>query len=228
MCIYNCCKTLKRKTMRVLLILTFLFIQSFNLYADAGLAFRYKVEIQNENEKITGYIYHYTYSNGFDNEKESFCDYFTRDFNNESYLYKEVHSLNLSENFELDFSLPKNKLKFNLEKITDIKLLEEKEFSVGQKIFLIENQNIYNLIGKTSFNKEGIYYQWMENCSFYIIDFNSGKNIEKIKMNLDSLITKHFNDKLQHVNEEFYENYNKEREKLLNERILIFQYCDAL
>ena len=155
--------------MRILLILTLLLIQNFNLYADAGLAYRYKVELQNGNEKTTGYIYHYTYSNGYENEKESFCDYFKRNFNNKPYLYKEVHSLNLSENFELDFSLPKNKLAFSLENITDIKLFEEKKFTVGEKIFLIEDENVYNLIGETSFNKEVIYYRWMENCcSFHL------------------------------------------------------------
>jgi hypothetical protein len=214
--------------MKIFIIFALVLIQNFSSFADAGLAFRYKVELQNKNETITGYVYHYTYSSGYNDEKESFCDYFTRDFNNTPYLYKEVHSLNLFENLEIDFFLPKNRLKFSLKNITNVKLLEEIEFTVGQKVFLIENENVYNLIGKTSFNIDGIYYPWMENCSFHIIDFNKVKSFEKVKKNLDSLITKHFNTDLQVVDEEFYEIFYKEKEKMLKEKVLIFQYCDQL
>ncbi len=214
--------------MRILLVLIIVLIQSFNLYADAGLAFRYKVELQYDNIKKTGYIYHYTYSDGYKKEKESFCDYFIRDFNNKPYLYKEIHSLNLSENFELDFFLPENRSEFNLKKITNIRLLEEKEFTVGEKIILIENKNVYDLIGQETFNRDGIYYSWMENCSFFIIAFNKEKNIVKTKTTLDSLIKKHFNNELQIFDEKFYKSFNKVKKQLLNESILVFQYCDAL
>lgn len=101
--------------MRKILLLIIFIIPFSNLYADAGLAFRYKVEIQKKNkEYIIGYVYHYTYSEGYNDLDESFCDYFTRDFNNRPYLYLEIKSLELSDNLKLDFSL-----------IENIKLLEE-------------------------------------------------------------------------------------------------------
>lgn len=214
--------------MRVLLILTFLLIQSFNLHADAGLAFRYKVEIQNENEIITGYIYHYTYSNGYVNENESFFEYFLREFKNEPFLYKEIHNLKLSEEFKLDFSLTKNRLKLNIENITNIKLLEEKEITTDEEVVIINNEEIYNLIGKKSFNKEQVYHPISENCSFKIIDFTKKKNIQKIKTNLQSLVVKHFNNETESYYKEFYKSLNVLRNKLFKEKVLIFEYCDAL
>ena len=93
---------------------------------------------------------------------------------------------------------------------------------------MIENKNVYNLIEKETFNRDGIYYSWMENCSFFIIAFNKEKSIAKTKMTLDSLIKKHFNNELQIVDEKFYESFNKVKKELLNESILVFQYCDAL
>lgn len=213
---------------KVFFILAFTIFYSLNFFADAGLAFRYKVELQNKSQKITGYIYHYTYSVGYKKEKESFCDYFLREFHNTPYLYKEVRSLTLSNNLELDFFLPKNKLEFLKQEIKNVKLLEAKEFTVGERIFSIENKNVYNLIGKASYTLGGIYYPWMENCSFYIVDFDKKRDIKELNMDLDSLIKKHFNEKLKEFNIEFYQDFRQKREKLLNENVLIFQYCDVL
>lgn len=212
----------------VFFILTFVFIQSSNLFADAGLAFRYKIELQNEDQKLIGYVYHYTYSNGYQKEKESFSDYFLREFNNNPYLYKEVHSLSLSNNIELDFFLQKNKYEFKKQEITNLKLLETKEFTVRERIFSIENKSVYNLIGKTAFNSEVIYHSWMENCCFYIIDFNKKHDVKKIKSNLDSLIMKHFNEKSQEINEVFFNAFKERRKKLLGQNVLILQYCNQL
>lgn len=213
---------------KVFFILAFTILYSLNFFADAGLAFRYKLELQNENQKLTGYVYHYTYSDGYKKKKESFCDYFLREFHNTPYLYAEVRSLTLSNNLELDFFLPKNKLEFSKQEITNVKLLEAKEFTVGERIFSIENKNVYNLVGKASYKVGGIYYPWMENCSFYIIDFNTNHDITELKMNLDYLIKKHFNEKLQELNINFNLNFRQKRKKLLRENVLIFQYCDAL
>jgi hypothetical protein len=212
----------------VFFILTLVFIQSSNLFADAGLAFRFKIELQNEDQKLIGYVYHYTYSNGYQKEKESFSDYFLREFNNRPYLYKEVHSLSLSNNLELDFFLQKNRYKFKKQEITNLKLLETKELTVGERIFSIENKEVYNLIGKTAFNSEVIYYPWMENCCFYVIDFDKKQDIKKIKSNLDSLIKKYFNEKSQEINEGFFQVFKKKRETLLSQNVLILQYCDQL
>jgi hypothetical protein len=207
---------------KVFFILTFAIFYSINSFADAGLAFRYKVALQNENQKITGYIYHYTYSNGYNKEKESFCDYFLREFHNTPYLYKEVRSLTLSNNIELDFFLPKNKLEFSKQEITNVKLLESKEFAVGERIFSIENKSVYNLIGKALFNIDSIYYSWMENCTFFIVDFDKKHDIKELNMDLDSLIKKHFNEKSQELNINFHLNFRQKREKLLTENVLIF------
>lgn len=221
-------KHLPNQSMRKLLILSLLLIQSISSYSDAGLAFRYKVELQNVNEKITGYVYHYTYSEGFKSVKESFFDYFTREFNNTPYIYKEIHSLKLCENFELDFSLPKNRLGFNLEKIIDIKLLEVKEFRVGDKILLIENEKVYNLIGAKNFQEIGVDYKLAENCDISIIDFSMNANLKKIQMNLNSLIKKHYNNEFESVDQEFFKIFNKFKEKMYDDNVLIFNYCSTL
>lgn len=215
--------------MRKILVLVLFIIQISHLYADAGLAFRYKVEIQKKsNEKITGYVYHYTYSNGYNDLNESFCDYFVRDFNNEPYLYLEIRSLKLSNEFELDFSLPINKVGFDLEDIDNINLLKEDEFIVGDKIFLIENENVYNLLENSEFNKEKVYFTWMENCSFQIVDFTKRGKLSQIKSDILKRIKLNFDDKEKVLNEKFYDYYYKERENLLKKKILVFQYCDAL
>ncbi|TBN03321.1 hypothetical protein EYD45_09950 [Hyunsoonleella flava] len=214
--------------MRQLLILTFLLILSINSYADTGLAFRYKIELQNGNEKIRGYVYHYTYSDGFKSDKESFLNYFSREFHNTPYIYTEVHSLNLSESFELDFFLPRNRIKFSPEKIIDVKLFEKKQFGVGDKILLIENERVYNLIGVKKFQKEGIDYRLAENCNISIVDFSMKADIKKIKMNLNSLIEKYYNNELESVNQEFFKAFNELKEKMYINNVLIFNYCSAL
>ncbi|MFI1743383.1 hypothetical protein [Thalassobellus sediminis] len=214
--------------MKKLLILTLLLTQSINLSADVGLSFRYKVELQNDNEKITGYIYHYTYSEGFKSDKESFFEYFSREFHNTPYIYTEIHSLILSKNFDLDFCLPVNRLDFNLEKIIDVKLFEIKEFEVGDKILLIENEKIYNLIGKKNFEEVRLDNKLAENCNISIIDFSLKADIKRIQMNLNSLIKKHYNIEFDSVDQDFFKIFNKLKEKMYNDNILIFTYCSAL
>ncbi|MDO5971892.1 hypothetical protein Q4Q35_18985 [Flavivirga aquimarina] len=214
--------------MRKLLILTLLLILSTNSYAGAGLAFRYKIELQNGNEKITGYVYHYTYSDGFKSDKESFLKYFSREFHNTPYIYTEVHSLNLSENFELDFFLPRNRIKFSPKKIIDVKLFEKKQFGVGDKILLIQNEKVYNLIGVKNFQEERVDYKLAENCNISIVDFSMKADLKKIKMNLNSLIEKHYNNELESVNQGFFKAFNQFKEKMCIDNVLIFNYCSAL
>ena len=214
--------------MRKLLILTLLLILSINSYADAGLAFRYKIELQNGNKKITGYVYHYTYSEGFKSDKESFFEYFSREFHNTPYIYTEIHSLDLSENFELDFFLPINRIKFSPEKIKDVKLFEKKQFGVGDKILLIENKKVYDLIGEKNFQEVGVDYKLAENCDISIVDFSMKADLKKIQMNLNSLIEKHYNNEFESVDQEFFKVFNKFKEKMCDDNVLIFNYCSAL
>lgn len=214
--------------MKQLVLITLFLICSINSYGDAGLAFRYKVELQDAHQRITGYVYHYTYSEGFKKDQESFCDYFAREFQNTPYIYREIHTLNLSKNFEFDFYLPNNKLEFDPENLLHVNLLEKQEFMAGDKIFLIENEDIYNLIGKRKFQHESIDYRLSEHCNLYIVDFSMKSDLKAIKNDLNGEIDKYYIDEPGHVSEEFYKIYKEFKENLLKDRVLIFEYCSAL
>lgn len=221
-------KKYRIENVKVLVTLILLYFFSFNLSADVGRAFKYKITIEAKEKNMTGFVYHYTYGEKYNPNKESFCDYFLREFNNSKFLYREIRSLKLNKGIEIDFYMPKNKLKFNFKDLNDIKLLEEKEFLVGDKVLELNNESVYNLINNTTIKMSSIYNQVMENCSIFIVNFNEKGKSKQVIKSLSSLVNKFYIENPVITNQEFTEEYESIRSQLLKEKVLVFNYCEAL
>lgn len=215
--------------MRKLLIILFGIIQYYNCYADAGNAYRYKVEVKlNDSKNLTGFVYHYTYKESYNPIKASFCDYIYSNFNKTVIIYTEVKSLKISESSEIDLALNTNKIKLNIEEILDVFLINKFEFPVGDKIHVLDSKIEYEYLQKNPLNITPIYSEWMENCSIILINWSHKNNISKIKSEITKKVNEFYdgkNDILDNKINSYYSNLKKELSK---KKIIFVHSCKAL
>lgn len=215
--------------MKKIVILLLGVLQYYNCYADAGNAYRYKVEAKLNDSKIhTGYVYHYTYGEPYDSKKSSFCDYIHSNFNSTLIIYTEVKSLKLSESSEMDFALNSNKITFDIEEILDVLLINKLEFPIGDRIHILDSKVDYQYLQKAPLNIGSIYSEWMENCSISLINWSRKNNISKIKSKITKEVNSFYDTKNDILNNEINSYYSNLKKELPAKKIIFVYSCEAL
>ncbi|MBW1298717.1 hypothetical protein [Aquimarina litoralis] len=210
------------------IVLVLIIIQSIPCFADAGLAFRFKVAIQLEDGSTDkGYFYFYTYNDKFDPSKEKFIDYLKNDPHFGTLkLYKEIKSVYVENNFEIDFNIKSKTKILNHDQITHMTLLEEFEFPVGDKVFEV-SEEVYEFLEYEPKQISYLEVSTFENCTLELISFNEGIDLiffkEKIEKELGEIILK---DKLN--GEKINEYLKTVSIGLAKNKIILVNFCDAL
>ena len=209
-----------------LLFFFILSLFSFKAFSDAGNAYRFYVEVNLKNgEKFTGYIYHQTY-NEFNKYNDVLISFLKENNREKIVLHPYITSVNLGT-LVIDFSRTIHKKNINLDKVDTIKTIEIFEFNVGDRIFELSEKE-FNLIKIVPpyfkiIHKDEI----AENCSYILISWKEENVInieeEKISRKLNTLISS-----LNFKNDLIHPYIKIKKEYLINNSILLVNYCDAL
>ena len=146
-------------------------------------------------------IYYYTYGEKFDPDKSSFYDYFKENFNKEKVLYKEIKTIEIDKDIVIDLALTSNKQSFVESDIRNISLLEELEFPVGDRIYLLENPSEYFIYKNKPLCKVIVYTENMENCRILLLSESTTTDMLKLKNKIELEIENLDRDKSSHLNE---------------------------
>jgi len=209
--------------MRKLILFTFLILTSLISFADGGDYFRLKLQVkQIDNSVATGYIYFGTHKPFFDSEKESFKEYAKRELRFPLKVYKEIKTININPNFQLDFAETDNFIELELSEVLEIKLIEKLKYPAGQRLVYLTGKE-YNLIKEEPKHKTYIANEKLiPYCSYKLLSWTEISEFENIKNEIDEKL-KEFAE-----SDNFKEarNYMKNiKLELVEKGILIFQSC---
>ena len=93
-------------------------------FADGGKYFRYELKIKlQDNSEITGYVYIGSYNPEYISGNESFFEYAKREISFPLEIYSEIKTVEINNEFQLDFSTEEYSQKIQAENISKIGLL---------------------------------------------------------------------------------------------------------
>jgi hypothetical protein len=179
----------------------------------------------NDNSEVTGYIYFGSYNTEYKKEKESFTEYAKREMKSLIKIYKEIKTIEIRSNYQLDFAFTENFEEIKLAEILTINLIDKLEYPAGQRLIKVSEKE-YNLIKPDLVDQGSIYNERLaENCSFKLLCWTKISNFEEIKneiaLKIKELVdNNNFN--------EVYKFVETRKIELTEKGILLFQSCSAL
>jgi len=214
-------------SMKLILLILSVFSLFTSCYADAGNAFRFKVNIELDNKNnVQGYFYFYSYEDKFDSKTETFLDYIIENENDTALiLYQEIKTLKINENFNLDFAIVGSHIKIPKSHIKSIKLVENISFFVGDRIFEI-GQTEYNFINNSNMLHQNIYNEFRaENCELILFSWGANADLIKVKDSISNQLIE-FENKNQRKELNSY--VQQIKTDLLDQNIMVIDCCSVL
>ncbi|MDD7914688.1 hypothetical protein [Polaribacter ponticola] len=214
------------------IILIILISISTNLFADAGYAYRFFINVDVAGENLIGYVYHYSYEKFQQNE--DFYSYLKRTSSkNEINIYKNIKTLSFGINY--DFTVKDSEVKINFLKNKSIRISEYLSFTpsyrlikLNEKEFRIINQKGINYI---FINKEGEEDIFSENCSDILITTDEITQLNQEKEKIKPLLVKKVKE-LRTIKgqkeEPYFKYYSKLQKEFLDKNYLLISVCSAL
>jgi hypothetical protein len=212
-----------RKTLTLFLIL----ISAYSIvYAGGGHAARYQIDlIDTDSEKYSGYIYINSFESDFDVDNDDFQGYVLRHIHGSVMIYKEVKSIAIRSDFNVDFTIKENIIEIAKEAITKIDFISKESFPPGMQIIKLSSDEYKTISGDPK--KETFFYndQLSENCSYNIISYSDSADITKIKDDMEAKCQELIDDNRLH---DFSTYFNTLKPTLIDKRIIIFMHCSAM
>lgn len=208
------------------IIVIFLLISTANSFADAGNSYRFYLELISKNsDTINGYFYHYSYEdyNQYVHFDEAFKNYVKKDSIN---LYSFISTVSIG-NKNIDFTTQEYEMIVSLDDFDSIRISEFLNFGPVDRLKIISQAelSIINLQSPTSM--EFNYNNVNENCSFILLTWDSNSDFLKYMLEINSKMKK-FGEDVEKNEIEFYEYLNLKKTELLDNKILIINYCVPL
>ncbi|BDX37800.1 hypothetical protein CYCD_11550 [Tenuifilaceae bacterium CYCD] len=209
---------------RLTFILLFILV-NHSLFADGAKCFRYKLKLSLKSEKeIIGYSYFCTRNQVY-NKNESFYEYVKKEFRFPILVYEKIKTIEISTNYNLDFSIKDSHKTIELRDIKSIELIEQLEYPSGERNIKV-SENQFNLI-QSEIKIKGVVYneKLAENCSFFLLSWLSIEDFESIKKEISEKIEELCEAEMRNKT---YEYINNKKIELADKGILLFQACDEL
>ncbi|MBV7269829.1 hypothetical protein [Winogradskyella luteola] len=201
-----------------------LLMLSFSLFADAGYAYRFHLNLQSEKgETINGYFYLYTYKK-FNNEFDaSFKNFVVKD---EIALYSHIVTINIGSTI-LDFTNNDFKTQIKLKDYLRIRINEFVDFGNTDRLFELSPEK-FKIIKTTKPKSTSIYNEkYAENCSLILITWNDDSDLLEHRAEISEKI-KSFEEDFTKYNNELNAYFQGKKKELLKKGILFIFHCDAL
>jgi hypothetical protein len=212
--------------MRNIILLMILPFITFELLADVGNAYRYKVNISLQDQSgLTGYFFFTTYQNGFNQNEKAFKDYIFTNYHFPIFLYENIKTIRISDYLTVDFAIKGSEKTIEKNEIESIVLIEEIETPVGSRLRLLSEEED-KLLNQDFINTENIYNEsYAVNCSVILLNWDKSNDLVKLKNGINKRIEELISESNIQGASDYIENLKKD---MVNRNILLFQYCGPL
>ncbi len=204
----------------------FLLISSVSSFADAGNGYRFYLQlISKDSDTINGYLYHYSYEdyNQFEHFDEAFKSYIKKDSIN---LYSFISTVSIG-NKNIDFTTPNYEMTLSLDYFDSIRISEFLNFGTSDRLKIVSQAEFSIINTQPPTSMELNYKNVDENCSHILLTWDSNSGFLKYALEINSKMKK-FGEDVQKNRIEFYEYLNLKKGELLDNKILIINYCVPL
>ena len=211
--------------MRFFVTLLFLF-SSLSLLADAGNGYRFYLElVSKDSDTITGYFYHYSYDeyDKYNHYDENFKSFIKKDSIN---LYSFILTIPIG-NETIDFTNQDYKKKVF---INDFNLIRVRNYLSIQPVHNLKEltQPEFDLIKLHQVTFDKIYNDKVaENCFYVLLTWENNFDLSKHSKEINEKLILFGQDVINNQNW-FYDYLNLKKAELLDEKILIINYCYPL
>ena len=208
------------------IIVIFLILLSGNLFADEGNGYIFYLELISKNsDTINGYFYHYSYEdyNQYDHFDEAFKSYIKKDSIN---IYSFISTVSIG-NKNVDFTTQDYEITVSLDDFDSIRISEFLNFGPVNKLYKLK-QFEFDLIQLNPPISLELYNEKVaENCSYILMSWDKNSEVSKNANELNRRLEIYGED-IQKNQIEFHKYLDLKKAELLDNKILIINYCVPL
>jgi len=210
------------------IIFIFLLISSTNSFADTGFGYRFHLQLISKNlDTINGYFYFYADSE-FSYENDYYYDEGFKKYvhSNNIKLYSHINTVNIGYK-NVDFTKQDYEISISLDDFDKIRISEFLNFGPVDRLYKLP-QSEFDIIELNPPIFFELYNEKVtENCSYILISWgkNSGilNNANEINKRLEI-----YGEDIQKNQIEFHQYLDLKKAELLDNKILIINYCVPL